>query len=371
MYPATQSGVSPAAASGGSKPKQKYPFLWGTKEQWVQIAQIPYAAGLKAPTTKLPKNGYGCVLRFKFVGKSNVSGAGSSGTPKLYNLINNYTLSFNGGFQYRNLDGESLYVKNGLQVGGSTDPVTGGPNYLNYNPASATNQNIQFVVTDYVALNPGINADKFLLAAQARNADITLDITFDSGTNVVANTETTAFSGTLYVEALYLLDPNYNEYAGPDLSEVQQCLTDASFTNVQAGVDNIVPIVPINGPQYMQLAFKILTNNTADPGGFSSNASRIRLRLNNNQDMYDYSLQALQQSNFEHFGRSLPTGWYLLDWLDDINIVNAVSPIGRNIISTEKISALWLIVTINSGVTVTQPSVIKLLKRVKTPAVSI
>jgi hypothetical protein len=102
-----------------------------------------------------------------------------------------------------------------------------------------------------------------------------------------------------------------------------------------------------------------------------SNISRVRLRLNNNQDMYDYSLQALQQSNFEHYGRTLPLGWYVLDWLDDIGLVNAVSPIGRNIISTEKISALWLIVTVNSGVTVTAPSVIKLLKRVKTPAVSI
>lgn len=364
MYPAT-AAAAPAAAS------KKLPFLWGTKEQWVQIAQIPFQAGLAAPVTKIPKNGYGCVLRFRFVGKANVTGAGSAGTPKLYNIINNYGLSFNGGFQYRNLDGESLWVKNALQTFGANDPVTQSPNYLNYVPTSVTNQNIQFCMTDYISLNPWLNADKFLLAAQARNADITLTVTFDSGVNVVANTETSVLSGTLYVEALYLLDPNYQQFNGPDLSEVQQVLTDASFTNVVAGADNIVPIVPINGPQYMQLAFKLLTNNTADPGGFASNISRVRLRLNNNQDMYDYSLQSLQQNNFEEYGRLLPPGWYVLDWLNDVGLVNTVSPIGRNIISTEKIAALWLIVTINSGVTVTQPSQIKLIKRVKTPAVSI
>ena len=370
-----------ASVANGAPParKQLLPFLWGSKQQWVQIAQIAFASGAKAPTTKIPKNGYLSKLRFRFTGSINVGTAGTgTAQSKLYNIIQSYVLSFNGGFQYRNLDGHSLYMLNNIQQGTSVDAVLNNPQYLAYNPSSATNQNFQVELADEISLNTGLNGDTFLLAAQARNADITLDITFGTNptgsganeTTFAMNTEIGTITGTLFIEGLYMLDPDYSTFAGPDLTDVQQIISDPSFTNVVAGADNYVPITPINGPQYMQLAFYCKFNNVSDPGGPTSNISRVRLRLNNNQDEYDYTLPGLQSENFEHWGRSLPGGWYVFDWLDDVSLVNAVSPVGRNIISTEKIASLSLIVTVNSGVTVTN-SVIKLLKRIKTPAISI
>jgi hypothetical protein len=141
-----------------------------------------------------------------------------------------------------------------------------------------------------------------------------------------------------------------------------------------------VPIVPVNGPKYLQLYFKGLFNNVPDPQGYSSNLTRIQLKLNNGLARYDMSPQALTQENIRMLGRNLvnttaaqvnaplPAGWYLLDFLDDTGVNNSVTRIGRNVISTEKIAQLWLIATVASGTTVTN-SAIKLIKRVEMPAI--
>lgn len=375
QIPAGRGGGSAMTGSDG----RKLPFLWGTQEQRIPIATIPYVAGAAAATVRIPKNGYLLKLLFRFIGNANVTVAGSAGTPPIWNFIDQYRLSYNGGFQYRNVDGESLYVMNLIRQFGP-DFVTNGSTYKNYSPASATNQTIGLIMEDLVGLNTQVNADKYLLAAQARNADITLDLTFDSGTNMKANTETVAFSGTLFIEGLYLLDPpDYVHFDEPNLRKVQQILTDTSYTNVVVG-DNTVPIVPVNGPKYMQVAFKGQFNGVGDVQGFSTAISRVQLKINNGLNRYDMSSQALCQENAEQLGRvtcgpanataaPLPAGWYLLDFLDDASINNAVSMVGRNVISTEKIANLWLIVTVASGTNLTANNMIKLIKRAELPAV--
>lgn len=369
-----------AAAGSTSQQDTRLPFLWGTQEQRIQIAAIPYAAG-KAPTVRIPKNGYLSKVLFRFVGNANVTGVGAAGTPNLLNLIQSYVLSYNGGFQYRSMDGESLYVMNLARYMGASDPIMSGPSWKNYNPASATNQSIGFVVEDEISLNTQVNADKYLLAAQARNADITLDLTFGSAANIAANTETAAISGTLYVEGLYLLDPpNYTDFKQPDLSKVQQIITDTSYTNVTVG-DNTVPIVPVNGPKYLQLFFKGQFNGVADQQGYSSAFTRVQLKLNNGLNRVDMSPQALAQENIRQLGRTqvgasgaltngaLPPGWYCLDFLNDSSVNNAVSMVGRNVISTEKIASLWLIGTVAAGTNLAANNMIKVIKRVELPAV--
>lgn len=373
--------MSNAAVAGGGT--QKYPFLWGTQEQRIQIAAIPVTLNSKAATVRIPKNGYLSKLLFRFVGSVTVGTGGSAttATVPLYNLIQSYVLSYNGGFQYRSMDGESMYVMNLLRYAGAQDPVVSSPNWKQYPPQTVTSTTVGFCLEDEVGLNTQVNADKYLLAAQARNADITLDVTFGGLTSIVANTEVlTAITGTLFVEGLYLLDPpDYNTFNQPDLSKVQQIITDTSYTNVVVG-DNIVPIVPVNGPKYLQLAFKAQFNNVPDPQGFSSALTRVQLRINNGLNRYDMSPQALAQENIRQLGRTsvgtaasstnaaLPPGWYFLDFLDDSSINNCVSMVGRNVISTEKIANLWLIPTVATGTTVTN-SIIKLIKRVEMPAV--
>jgi hypothetical protein len=366
----------------------KFPFIWGAQEQYVPIAAIPVTPGQKAPTVRIPKNGFLLELLFRFVGNANVTAAGTAGTPNLLQLIQNYVLSYNGGFMYRSISGEDIYVMDLLRNQG-VDAVLGGPSYKNYAPQTvATTNNVGFVMRDYVGLNTGVNADKYLLAAHARNADITLDVTFNpnpSGTfvsgGIGANTETAQITGTLFVEGRYLLDPaSYARFDKPNLRRVQQIENDTSYTQVVTG-DNTVSITPLNGPKYLGLAFKVVANGVPDPQGYSSFVSRVQLKINNGLNRYDVSSQALAQRNCNELHRiqcgtlaapnnaALPPGWYYLDFLSDASINNAVSQVGRNVISTERIASLWLVVTITPGTPLTANNIIKLIKRVELPAV--
>lgn len=379
----------PAGAGGnaGAAGASKYPFIWGAQEQFIPMASINVTPGQKAATVRLPKNGFAVELLFRFVGTATVSTAGSAGTPNILQVIQSYVLSYNGGFQYRNMDGETGYVMDLIRNAGP-DVVQGGPMWKNYNPASATAQPISFIWRDYVALNPGVNADKYLLAAHARNADVTLDITFGNnptGTfifrGIGANTEVATISGTLYVEGRYLLDPpSYAKFDKPNLRRVQQIEIDTSYTSVVVG-DNTVSVVPLNGPKYMGLAFKAVFNGTGDPQGAASQITRIQLKINNGLNRYDLTSQALAQRNCNDMLRiqcgplsaqinaALPPGWYYFDFLSDASINNAVSAVGRNVISTERIASLWLIVTVASGTNLTANNLIQLIKRVELPAV--
>lgn len=365
----------------------KFPFIWGAQEQFIQVAAINVTPGQKAPTVRIPKNGFLGELLFRFVGSVNVTGAGTAGTPSILQLIQSYILSYNGGFQYRNMDGETLYVMDLMRNQGP-DVIQGGPSWRNYNPASATAQQVGFVVRDFIFLNPGVNADKYLLAAHARNADITLDVTFGANPNgtfafrgIGANTEAATISGTLFVEGRYLLDPpSYEKFDKPNLRQVQQIEIDTSYTQLVIG-DNTVSVVPLNGPKYMQLLFKAVFNGTPDAQGFGSNISRIQLKINNGLNRYDITPQALTQRNADDLQRiqcgtlaspvnaPLPPGWYALDFLSDASINNAVSQVGRNVISTERIASLWLIVTVINGTNLTTNNIIQLIKRVELPAV--
>jgi hypothetical protein len=367
---------------------QKYPFLWGAQEQYVPIASIPVTMGQKAPTVRIPKNGFLLELLFRFVGNANVTTAGTAGTPSILDIINSYILSYNGGFQFRSLGGSEMYVMDLIRNQG-VDVVQGGPNWKNYAPATAGPANaIGFCMRDYIGLNTGVNADKYLLAAHARNADITMDITFNpnpSGTfafrGVGANTEVAQITGTLFVEGRYLLDPaSYARFDKPNLRRVQQIEQDTSYTQLVIG-DNTVSVVPLNGPRYLQLAFRCAFNGVGDTQGISSQVSRIQLKINNGLNRYDISSQALAQRNCNDLHRlqcgplaapinaALPPGWYYLDFLSDASINNAVSQVGRNVISTERIASLWLVVTVQNGTNLSGNNMIELIKRVELPAV--
>lgn len=367
---------------------RKWPFLWGAQEQRIQIAAINVTPGLKAPTVRVPKNGFLSALMFRFVGNINITTAGTTGTPTLFNLIQSYILSYNGGFQYRNLDGQSLYVLD-LARNFGQDAVMGGPNYQSYAPQTAGNQPLSFVVRDYISLNTQANQDKYLLAAHARNADVTLDITFAPSPNgtqipiygIGANTEVGAITGTLFVEGLYLLDPpSYDKFDRPDLTRVQQIEIDYSFTQIVTG-QNTISLVPLNGPKYLQIYMQALFNGAPDSQGRNSAISNFELKINNGLDRLNMSSQAIAQENCNQFGRTnvglqgsqtnaaLPPGWYCFDFLDDVGINNAVSIAGRNVISTERIASLWLMPTVISGTNLTANNMFKIIKRVDLPAV--
>lgn len=377
-----------SAHRGGGR---KWPFLWGAQEQRIQIAAINVTPGLKAPTVRIPKNGFLSALMFRFVGNINIATVGTAGGGNIFNLIQSYILSYNGGFQYRNMDGSSLYVMDLARNFGQDIPMN-GPNFKGWNATTAGNTSIGFCVRDYVSLNTQANQDKYLLAAHARNADVTLDITFAPNPNgtfipiygVGANTEIGTITGTLFVEGLYLLDPpSYAKFERPDLSRVQQIEIDYSFTNLVTG-QNTISIVPLNGPKYMQVFLQGIFNGVPDAQGFNSAISNFELKINNGLDRLNMSSQALTEENCNQLGRvttgtngggyatnnaGLPPGWYMFDFLNDVGINNAVSIAGRNVISTERIASLWLMPTIISGTNLSANNMFKIIKRVDLPAV--
>lgn len=349
---------------------QLKPFLQGSRQIWKQIAAIPFAEGLQAPDTKIPKNGYLGSLRFRFVGNADVTVAGSAGTPNLWMVIGRYLLTLSGNYQYRNVDGESLLVMDSARAPfGSTDPVLGDPSYLNYPPQTTGNHAISYTVKDDISLNSQVNADEFLLAAQARNYDIILSLTFGSAAQIAANTETAAITGTLYVEGAYQLDAVYSEFEAPDLTYVQQIVDDASFTSVTVG-SNVVPVNPINGPEYMQLLMQPRYNNAIDTQGPNSATTSLILRVNNQQEIWNTTAQALVSENFRHLGmRQLPLGYYLFDFMDDVSLQNAMSPYRTRLIGTGTLNSFELLVNVASGTTTTN-SRLKLIKRLRNPAVN-
>ena len=347
----------------------KKPFLWGSRPIWKQIAQVPITLGLQAPSIKIPKNGWLSKIRYRFAGAATVTTAGTAGVPNFQNLISMLVLSVSGNYQYRNCDGESLALKTNLQVQGANDPVAAGPSFLAYSPTSlVANQPFSYAFSDCISLNSELNADEFLLAAQARNYDLILDIAFGSAASVAANTEVATFSGVLYIEGMYFLDPDYAEFDAPDPTTVQQYVDDKSFTNVVVG-DNVIPVNPINGPEYMQLMFKPVFNGLIDVPGAASKMTRIRLRVNNQQDIYDIQAPDLAAEQFEKYGRVLPFGYYVLDFMNDISLVNAMSAVRTRVLSTATLGSMELILSVASG-TVTTNSVIKLVKRLRNPAVA-
>ena len=122
-----------ATATAGTQQDNRLPFLWGTQEQRVPIAAINVTPGVKAPTVRVPKNGYLAKMLFRYVGAINVTIAGT-GTPLLYNLISSYVLSYNGGFQYRSVDGESAVVMYDGRRAGAFEPYAGSGRYRDNPP---------------------------------------------------------------------------------------------------------------------------------------------------------------------------------------------------------------------------------------------
>lgn len=350
------------AGGGGGR----LPFQWGSREYARPLFSIPYVSGALAAQQRIIKAGWIAKMTCRLSGTATVSAAGSAGTPTLYNLIQSYRLAFNAGFLYRSVDGEGLVMISEVETFGSIDPYTGSPQYANYSPASATAQPIGFVLEDDIALNLGANVDKFILAAHARNADITLDITFGTPANIAANTETATVTGTFVFDGIFMLDPDYKHFGLPDLSSTQQWITDAGYSGVMVVGDNTVNLTPVQGPQYLQLLFKIVTQtNTPDPQGVTPVMTRLQLLINTGEPYIDIAGALLNYRNTMFYGRKLPTGWYVLNFLDDIGLVNTVSSVARNVLSTDYIATLQMIATIASGTTISTGNQIKLLKRLK------
>jgi hypothetical protein len=362
--------ASSGAGHGHGGAERKLPFAWGSREYARPLFSIPFAAGALAAQQRVMKAGWIAKTSVRLIsGSANVTAVGTAGTPLLQNMVQSYRLSFNGGFLYRSLDGDSLMMISEVETFGSTDPFTGSALFQNYTPTSATNQPIKFCLEDDISLNLGPNVDKFLLAAHARNSDIVLDITFGNAANVVANTETVALSGTLFFDGIFMLDPDYSHFSLPDVTNVQQWQSDVGYAGTVVVGDNVINITPIQGPEYLQLLFKVQLGGgpppVLDPGGANPSTTRVQLLVNTGEPYLDVAGDLLAYRNQFFYGRLLPKGWYVLNFLDDIGLVNLVSSVARNVLATDYISTLQLIVTLQSGATITAGNQIKLLKRLK------
>ena len=344
------------------------PFAAGTRAVPMPITQWTYVPGQQVSYV-LPKSGFLSALRFRFSGTVTVGVAGAATTPRLERVIGNYLLSANYGYQYRNLDGDTLKLKTELENPFVSNAVTAAGTWRNYNPASATAQPVNFVLEDHVDLNDQLNFDRFLISAQTIDSDRVIQITFGQQNDIIAETGTetiTTVAGTLFLEGLYFTVPDTSRYALPNTAEVQQCLVDTSYTGVVVGT-NTINLTPVQGPRYAQIAFKPVFNGVSDSVNFASAITGIRLRANNQEDLLNYSGQALIWRMASLYRKSFPPGWFVLDFLSDIGIPNQASPLMRDVVSTEAFSTLWLNVDVANGTTLGATPVIKLFKRIVAP----
>lgn len=363
----------PTAPAGGSPPSL-LPYPLGARRIPIPFGAIPYVAGGGQPV-KIPKAGLICALQLRFVGTATVSIAGTAKTPQLWNLIKNYQVTANLGYQYRNLDGESLYLKANLEESGGNDALVGSPSYKTYDPTSATAQSVNFVLEDHISLNEDLNFMDFIVSAQSYDDDKYVQITFGQDADVKGEggTETVALSGTLFIDGLFMSIPDLTKYALPvGLGrQTQQCMTDAGYTGalVVASADNTIHITPVQGPRYMQLAFKGKFNGVSDTADAASNFLTAVIKTNSSQELERYQIQTLLQRQYNLYGRKIAGGWILLDFLSDLGIPNRMSPIRRNNYSTEEFATLDLILTLGAG-NVTGNTYIKVFKRIWSPVVT-
>jgi hypothetical protein len=368
-------GRSIQATATAPPPQQRQlrDFGQGTREIRLPIGQIAFAAGgtFQMPNGgPIPKSGFLSSIYYTFIGNVTVGTAGTSGTPTLYNFLQNISLTANYGYQYRNFDGETLRLFNLLnEPNGVLDPFSSAnPAYKNYDPTSATAQAVQFSLTDNIGLNEGINYQDFLVSTQTLDSDLILQVTFGQITAPRANTEViTAVSGTLYADGLWFSVPDRSVFAVPEIRYVQQISSGDSGlgTGIAAGAPNVVNLTPVQGPRYLQLAIKVTANGVPDPANSATAIQSFELRANNAESLFIQSAVRTIMRQTEYFGRALPAGWFVFDFLHDVNLLNAKGPFGRNIVSTQLYSTLWLIVTTLGGLAV--PASFKIAKRIAAP----
>lgn len=360
-----------ATAGGGAK--QLYPFAAGTREIRLPIGQLAFSAGATVQMPNggpIPKSGYLAAIYYTFIGSATVSVAGSTGTPNIWNVIQNVNLTANYGYQYRNCDMDSLRMVAicNLQSGSLIVPAS-TPTYQNYVPTSLTAQPIEFSITDNIALNEGVNYQDFIISTQTLDSDLILQITWSAINGAInANTETvSALSGILYADGLWFSVPDRSQFAIPTIAYIQQITSGDSGlgTAIAAGNANTINLTPVQGPRYLQLFAKVTTNTGTDPANFASFISQFELKANNAESLFIQTAQRTIARQTEFFGKALPAGWFVFDFLHDVSLINAKGMYGRNIVSTQLYSTLWLIVTTLS--TLPLPTSIKIVKRIAAP----
>jgi hypothetical protein len=364
-------GAQPTGS--GTKQPQLYPFAAGTREIRLPVGQLAFSAGATVQMPSggpIPKSGFFAAYYLTYIGSVTVSVAGTAGTPNIWNVLQNVNITANYGYQYRNLDGDSLrFMANiNLPFGGYNVP-NGTATYQNYNPASATAQAIEFSLTDNIALNEGINYQDFLISTQTLDSDLIFQVTWSAINGAInANTETiNALTGTLYCDGLWFSVPDRTKFSVPKISFVQQISSGDSGlgTTVAAGVANTINLTPVQGPRYLQLALKVTENGSPDPATYGTYMQQFELKANNAESLFIQTAQRAIARQTEFFNRVLPAGWFVFDFLHDTTFINAKGMYGRNIISTQLYSTLWMIVTTLS--TMPTPTSIKVVKRIAAP----
>lgn len=347
------------------------PFAYGTKQQTVQLLTQALTPGGAPVQWELPKAGFIAKVRYLIGGTVTVGVAGTAGTPPLYNAIARHSLNVNFGYEYRALEGDSLYFSNQVRQE-AIDPVLGSPLMKNYNPTSATQQTVNMVIDDDINFNDGIDFDQFLIPYQSFSKSVYLQVTpCNALSAIAANTETfTGSALTITPFVTYYTVPDAAKYAMPDDSMVQQILDERKLVNVMsAGAPNLANLTPINGPEYLGLGFKLVLNGANDSADVNTNLDHIRLIANGTIQVSYMTATELIERQYKHFQKALPAGWFYLPFSDDISLVNALGPTQRNVFDTSEYTQLDLEVNLKATAVVGASNYVKLFKRLQSKAV--
>jgi hypothetical protein len=371
------SAMAPSAAPKGA-PKLKA-FAAGTREIRLPVGTAAFNAGQQVQIPNqgpIPKSGFLAALYFQFIGTITVGTIGSAGTPNLYSLIQTYLLTANYGYQYRNCDGETLYVMGALSnTPRGYMPATSRNTYVNYNPASATAQSVNMTWVDRIALNEGVNYQDFLISCQTLDSDLIMQITFPNvvGSGINANTEIiSSITGTLNVDGLWFSVPDKTVFQLPNINYIQQITSGDSGlgTGTVANAVNTCNLTPVQGPRYMQLLCKVYSAAGNDPTSNATTIVQFELKANNAESLFIRRAQEVLNWQEDYFGMTNANnfnmqGWFIFDFLHDVTLPSAKGMFGRNIVSTQLYSTLWLNITTSASLAANTQ--FKIAKRIAAP----
>lgn len=345
------------------------PFRSGAARHRTTSYTYTYTPGVPIQIP-LNRQGYLSELQIKVEGTVTLSGAGTVTDP--YQTINFFPLialrSPQGDYMV-SLSSRSLYNFQNRFKPATLDTTPNGvtlagiqrPGAVTFNPASATQQSVDISYRLPISMNLGQNFESGMLLAQIANNDFYLQLNCGQNTDLVGGGTAviSAFALTVYIEATWfeLVDPS--QVTAPDLHSICR-LRDSIYAPLVIG-DNFISYQL--GPVLMDEMLLLQTNIVGDSSA-GANFNYIKLLANRQIELENRRGKDIVRDNFYELQKALPPGVFLLNLMDDYDVVNVTR--ARDFINSNLAAQLDTVVNVATGTTLSSPQAVSIYRELIT-----
>jgi hypothetical protein len=320
--------------------KPKRPFRDGTRQRFVPVTSIPYAAGQAATPIYLPKTGFVNALILTLTGTMTLSNTGTLTDDGAYALFNRIKFGLNQGSQNLfDTTGYGAYlVQRWLRQG--NDPTKAGsgdttPNADIYAAPVASGANVwQLSLRIPIALNDGRDFDIGIINVQSPQVQALLQIQWGNPLDAVSLA--TGFVGTLTVGYEAYDVPDQTLYDNPPVFIVRTIEEDLPFSNLGD--------VPYTYPSLGVILQDHIIHRIN--GARSDVFDGVRIRANLNDEVYNQIRSQMKYLGRMRNGLNPITGVVSYDWYNAWEQMSAGDD--RDAFDSERLASLQAISTISS-----------------------